>query len=97
MTEQQMAEFFRSLGHQIVQTESCIWYSSQRFLFKNLPIHRNVDPSRAELAKVMFRGAALVVRYPGTPGDVAADGDRVSILALQAPANMILSPHASGV
>jgi hypothetical protein len=74
MTEYQMAEFFRSLGHQIVQTDSCFWYSSQRFLFKNLPIHRNVDPSRAELAKVMLRGAALVVRYPGTPGEVAADG-----------------------
>jgi len=74
MTEYQMAEFFRSLGHQIVQTESCFWYSSQRFLYKNLPIHRNVDPSRTELAKVMLRGAALVVRYPGTPGEVAADG-----------------------
>ena len=44
MTEYQMAEFFRSLGHNIVQTDSCFWYSSQRFLFKNLPIHRNVDP-----------------------------------------------------
>jgi len=77
MTEYQMAEFFRSLGHKTVQTESCFWYSSQRFLYKNLPIHRNVDPSRAELAKVMLRGTALVVRYPGTPGDDAtADGDR---------------------
>jgi len=74
MTEYQMAEFFRALGHQIVKTESCFWYSSQRFFFKNLPIHPNVDPSRAELAKVMLRGAALVVRYPGTPGEVAADG-----------------------
>jgi hypothetical protein len=75
MTEYQMAEFFRSLGHKTVQTESCFWYSSQRFLYKNLPIHRNVDPSRAELAKVMLRGTALVVRYPGTPGDDAtADG-----------------------
>jgi len=45
MTEYQMAEFFRSLGHQIVQTDSCFWYSSQRFLFKNLPIHRNVENS----------------------------------------------------
>jgi hypothetical protein len=74
MRENQMADFFRSLGHQIVQTRSCFWYSSQRFLYKNLPIHRNVDPSRSELAKVMIRGAALAIRYPGTPDEANADG-----------------------
>lgn len=74
MRENQMADFFRSLGHRIVQTKSCFWYSSQRFLYKNLPIHRNVDPAQSELAKVMIRGAALAIRYPGTPGEAAADG-----------------------
>jgi hypothetical protein len=69
-----MADFFRSQGHHIVQTRSCFWYSSHRFLYKSLPIHRNVDPSRSELARVMFRGAALAIRYPGTPGDLNPDG-----------------------
>src|SRR5579863_6457508 len=74
MRESQMADFFRSLGHKIVQTKSCFWYSSHRFLYKNLPIHRSVEPSRSELAKVMIRGAALAIRYPGNPGDAAPDG-----------------------
>ena len=69
-----MADFFRSLGHKIVQTKSCFWYSSHRFLFKNLPIHRNVDPTHSELAKVMIRGTALAIRYPGTPGEANPDG-----------------------
>lgn len=69
-----MADFFRALGHKIVQTKSCFWYSSHRFLYKNLPIHRCVDPSQAELTKVMVCGAALAIRYPGTPGDATADG-----------------------
>ncbi len=69
-----MADFFRSLGHKIVQTKSCFWYSSQRFLYKNLPIHRNLDPTQSELARVMIRGTALAIRYPGTPGEAAADG-----------------------
>jgi hypothetical protein len=33
-----------------------------------------VDPSRSELAKVMIRGAALAIRYPGKPGEATADG-----------------------
>src|SRR5713226_7127594 len=74
MRENQMADFFRSLGHKIVQTRSCFWYSSHRFLYKNLPIHRNVDPSESELAKVMLRGTALAIRYPGTPGEASPDG-----------------------
>ncbi len=74
MRESQMADFFRSLGHKIVQTNSCFWYSSHRFLYKNLPIHRNVDPSQSELAKVMMRGAALAIRYPGSPGEAIPDG-----------------------
>jgi len=69
-----MADFFRSLGHKVVQTKSCFWYSSHPFLYKNLPIHRSVDPSPSELAKVMIRGAALAIRYPGTPGDAIPDG-----------------------
>lgn len=69
-----MAEFFRALGHKIVQTRSCFWFSSQRFLYKNLPIHRNIDPSQSELAKVMLRGTALAIRYPGTPSDSSPDG-----------------------
>ena len=74
MRENQMADFFQSLGYRVVQTRSCFWYSSQRFLFKSLPIHRNLDPSKSELAKVMFRGAALAVRYPGPFGEAKADG-----------------------
>jgi hypothetical protein len=74
MTEEQMAEFFRILGSRTVQTKSCFWYSSHRFFYKNLPIHRNVDPTQSELAKVMLRGAALAIRYPGNPGEAAADG-----------------------
>jgi hypothetical protein len=74
MRENQMADFFQQLGHKIVQTRSCFWYSSHRFLYKNLPIHRSLEPSQSELAKVMFRGAALAIRYPGTPGDSSADG-----------------------
>jgi hypothetical protein len=74
MRETQMADFFRCLGHKIVQTNSCFWYSSHRFLYKNLPIHRCVDPSQSELAKVMIRGAALAIRYPGPPGDARPDG-----------------------
>ena len=74
MHESQMADFFGSLGHKIVQTKSCFWYSSQRFLYKNLPIHRSVEPSRSELTKVMLRGAALAIRYPESPGDATPDG-----------------------
>ena len=80
MRESQMADFFRSLGHKIVQTKSCFWYSSHRFLYKNLPIHRSVDPSQSELAKVMIRGAALAIRYPGTPGDATAGRRNVHLL-----------------
>jgi hypothetical protein len=69
-----MAEFFGCLGHKIVQTQSCFWYSSHRFLYKNLPIHRNLNPSQSELAKVMFRGTALAIRYPGTPDGSRPDG-----------------------
>jgi transposase len=47
--------------------------------------------------KRLERGRFLWPRLETSPGDVAADGDRVTILALQAPANMILSPHAFGV
>jgi hypothetical protein len=74
MREEQMAEFYESLGSKIVQTKSCFWYSSNRFFYKNLPIHRNVDPTQSELARVMLRGTALAIRYPGTPRDSAADG-----------------------
>src|SRR5579863_7862880 len=93
MREIEMAEFFRSLGHRIVQTESCFWYSSHRFLYKNLPIHRNVSPSRSELAKVMLRGRALAIRYPGDVGDGAPDGG-VYVCADRAYDFASLTPNA---
>lgn len=70
-----MAEFFHSLGYKTVRTKSCFWYSPERFLFKNMPVHRVVEPSAAECAKVLIRGGALALRYPSPVADAsAADG-----------------------
>jgi hypothetical protein len=74
MHEHEMAAFFRSLGHKTVQTKSCFWYSPERFLFKNLPVHRALAPSQPEVAKVLLKGAALALRYPSDPGEQEPNG-----------------------
>jgi hypothetical protein len=75
MHESEMADFFRALGYKTLQTKSCFWYSPERFLFKNLPVHRVVEPSAGERAKVLIRGGALALRYPSPATDPSeADG-----------------------
>lgn len=64
MDASEFAHFFGALGCRIIQTESCFWYNPQPFLFKSLPIHRLVEPSTAEIARVMMLGPAVAVRYP---------------------------------
>jgi hypothetical protein len=59
-----LAEFFATIGNRVIQTESCYWYNSEPFLYKSLPVHRYVNPSAAEIAKVLMMGPALAMRYP---------------------------------
>ena len=59
-----LAEFFAAIGNRVIQTESCYWYNSEPFLYKSLPVHRYVNPSPAEIAKVLMMGPALAMRYP---------------------------------
>jgi hypothetical protein len=59
-----VAEFFGSIGNRIIKTESCYWYNPQPFLYRSLPVHRYINPSTAELAKVLMLGPAFALRYP---------------------------------
>src|SRR5262249_42728438 len=61
------ADFFSKMGLRVVKTESCWWYSPQRFLFKSIPVHRLVTPSAKEVLKVLLTGPEIALRYP-TPG-----------------------------
>ena len=67
MDASEIAKFFGSIGNRIIQTESCYWYNPQPFLYRSLPVHRFVEPSPAEIAKVLMLGPALALRYPKTP------------------------------
>lgn len=62
-----IAEFFAAIGNRVIETESCFWYNSQPFLYRSLPVHRFVNPSGSEVAKVLMRGPALALRYPKPP------------------------------
>jgi hypothetical protein len=66
MEASEIATFFASIGNRIIQTESCYWYNPRPFLYRSLPIHRFVEPSSAEIAKVLMLGPALALRYPRT-------------------------------
>jgi hypothetical protein len=59
-----VAEFFGSIGNRIIKTESCYWYNPQPFLYRSLPVHRHINPSAAEVAKVLMLGPAFALRYP---------------------------------
>lgn len=66
MQARELAGFFRALGHRVIETESCFWYNPSPFLFRTLPVHRLVNPSAAEIAKVLMLGPTLALRYPKT-------------------------------
>lgn len=74
MDSTELGDFFRSLGHRVIETRSCLWYGPQRLLFKSLPVHRMVNPPPDEIASVLIRGPALAVRYPTPPRDARPDG-----------------------
>lgn len=61
------AEFFSAIGTKTMRTDSCFWYNPQPLQFKSLPIHSYVQPSPAEIAKVLMRGPAFALRYPTPP------------------------------
>jgi hypothetical protein len=74
MQDSEIAQFFASLGHRVIKTQSCYWYNPSRFLFKTLPVHRLVEPSAAELAKVLMMGPAIALRYPKPAGESGTQG-----------------------
>jgi len=67
MQAAEVAKFFSSIGDRVIRTESCYWHNPQPFMYRSLPVHRFVDPSQAEIAKVLMLGPALAVRYPKLP------------------------------
>jgi hypothetical protein len=74
MEAHELARFFLAVGHRVIETQSCYWYNSQPFLYKSLPVHRFVDPSSTELARVLMTGPALAVRFPKAPNHVGPRG-----------------------
>lgn len=74
MEASEVAKFFTSIGSRVIRTESCYWYNPQPFMYRSLPVHRFVNPSAGEIAKVLMLGPALALRYPRLPGDEGAHG-----------------------
>lgn len=74
MEASEVAKFFTSIGSRVIRTESCYWYNPQPFMYRSLPVHRFVNPSPGEIAKVLMLGPALALRYPRLPEDEGAHG-----------------------
>jgi hypothetical protein len=67
MKASEVAKFFTSIGNRVIRTESCYWYNPQPMMYRSLPVHRFVNPSPGEIAKVLMLGPALALRYPKPP------------------------------
>lgn len=61
------AEYLKTRGHKVVQTDSCYWRSEDGFFFASVPSHRLIEPARIEMLKVFFEGKAVGIRYPAPP------------------------------
>ncbi len=74
MNAAQFAEFWRIQGYRVIQTESGYWYNAHPFSFLSLPYHRLMMPARRELAQVLLKGPAAVIRFPTVSGGVRPEG-----------------------
>jgi len=85
MNPEDITAFFENRKHRVVKTASCWWYNEyhQDRIYQSFPIHRQIDPSREEIAE-LFRNArgALGVRFIGP---VEAKGQESSIWVRRNP------------
>lgn len=59
-----MVEFFRRLGHNIIQTESAWWYEVQPKVLLALPYYKTITLGEEESAEMMARYDISAIRYP---------------------------------
>jgi hypothetical protein len=62
MSLEHYIKLLRDTGHRIVQTDSACWSNVSRGMYMNFPIHRPVQPTYAEIRKVLGIGG-IAVRY----------------------------------
>jgi hypothetical protein len=63
MNSEQFANFFKSQGARIVETDSGYWYEIHPFCFQNIPYHQAISPGDAELTKLFYRNGAMLLRF----------------------------------
>lgn len=64
MNVEQFANYFRILGHHVVETKSAYWYNVNQRAFNSIPFHRLLQPTPDEFSALWRSGGALVARYP---------------------------------
>jgi hypothetical protein len=68
------SEWLRRQGHRVVRTESACWFDRGPRALLAFPWHRPIQPAREELAELLRRERAVVLRFAGpadAPGGVA--------------------------
>ncbi len=62
MSLEHYVKLLRDTGHRVVLTDSACWSNVSRAMYMNFPIHRPVQPTYAEIRKVLGIGG-IAVRY----------------------------------
>lgn len=74
MQAAELANFWRLLGHRVIETKSGFWFNPEPLRFKSLPGHRLISPGKGEIAKVLLKGRAIALRYPSAALSGQEDG-----------------------
>lgn len=63
MLPETLAEFYKLQGYRTYKSQSCFWYDVQPGFYFNIPYHRIITPSKAELNKILWGIPCVAVRY----------------------------------
>lgn len=63
MTPDIYAEWLRRQGHKVVRTASSYWYDAGPRVFQAYPYHWTIEPTEAELRKLLLDHNAIALRY----------------------------------
>jgi hypothetical protein len=63
MNEEVFAEWLRRQGHRVIKSESSYWYDAGPRVYQAFPYGNIIQPSEAELRKLMMRNGVVALRY----------------------------------
>jgi hypothetical protein len=69
----ELAEFYRDVGHRVIQTKDSFWYDSRPFIFQGFG-YQTIAPRLGELTTILMKGPAFALRYAGIPDGTCANG-----------------------